>query len=96
MSNSKLLGAAAAMIAAVVMLVGTATAAPHGPRSMYYPWVGFPFDRPGMVNPDVINGPLLSTSTYWPTVSDYGFYRPTFGYRWHHPCRRGACPFKAR
>jgi hypothetical protein len=96
--NLKLAGSAAAIIVSTAMLLGggTALAAKYSPRSMYYPWVGFPFDRPGMVNPDVISGPLLSTSTHWPTVTDYGFYQPTFVPGRHHACRHRACPVKAR
>jgi hypothetical protein len=96
--NPKLIGSAAAIVVAAAVLLsgGTALAANYSFRSMYYPWVGFPFDRPGMVNPDVISGPLLSTSAHWPALTDYGFYRPTFVPRRHHACRHGACPLKAR
>lgn len=89
-------GAAVLVLVAMLLAGGTASAATHNVRSMYYPWVGFPFDRPGMVNPDVISGPLLSTSTHWPALTDYGFYRSTFIPGQHHACRREACPVKER
>lgn len=95
--NAKLTaGAAVIVLVAILLGGGIGSAANYGVRSMYYPWVGFPFDRPGMVNPDVISGPLLSTSTHWPALTDYGFYRPTFIPGRHHACRRAACPVKAR
>jgi len=87
--KSKLVGGAAALaVAACAMLVGGSPAS----ASMYYPWgQQFPFDEPGTVNPDVITGPLLATSTYWLALSDYGFYRPTFGPDKAHPCRHKGC-----
>ncbi len=61
--------------------------------SMYYPWAGqFPFDRPGMVNPDVISGPLLSTSMHWAALGDYGFYDSSFGPSRHLRYALGRCP----
>lgn len=92
-------GAAALIVVACAILVGgrPASASPYYSAStyysasMYYPWAGqFPWDRPGKVNADVISGPLLSTSTHWPALTDYGFYRPTF-VPGAYPCRRGAC-----
>ncbi|GEM_PF-6275026 len=97
--NPRITGGAAIIIIAVAAMFlggGTASAAKYSLRSMYYPWVGFPFDRPGTVNPDVISGPLLSTSTHWPALTDYGFYRPTFIAGRHHACQRRGCPVKAR
>lgn len=59
--------------------------------SMYYPWAGqFPWDQPASVNPDVISDWLLSTSTHWPALSDYGLYRPTFA-PGRNACLRGMC-----
>lgn len=87
-------GAAVLAVAAGAVLLGGRPASAgayywgydhHG--SMYYPWAWqFPWDRPGTVNPDVLSGPLLATSTHWLPVSDYGFYRPSFVPG--HPCRR--------
>jgi hypothetical protein len=97
MKSNLTVGAAVVIVVAATFLGGgTASATRHSLRSMYYPWVGFPFDRPGTVNPDVISGPLLSTSTHWPTLTDYGFYRPTFVPGLYHACRRRACPVRAR
>jgi len=87
--KSKLIGGAAALavVACAILLGGQPASA-----SMYYPWgEQFPFDQPGTVNPDVISGALLSTSTYWLPLSDYGFYRPTFGPDNAHPCRHKGC-----
>jgi len=65
--------------------------------SMYYPWAGqFPWDRPGTVNPDVISGPLVSTSMHWPAPSNYGHYRPMFA-AYFCACRwRGECGIRGR
>ena len=80
------LGSGAGALAVVVfafLLSGT---------SVYYPWAGqFPWDRPGTVNADVIGGALLSTSTLWPAMTDYGFYRPTFVPGTAYVCRDGEC-----
>lgn len=82
--RSKLLtGALLGAVAGAVLLGGGPASA-----SMYYPWGGqFPWDRPGTVNPDIITGALLATSTHWAGIGDYGFYRPTFGGN----CRGGKC-----
>jgi hypothetical protein len=64
-------------------------------RSMYYPWAGqFPWDQRLTVNPDVISGRLMSTSIYWPALSDYAFYCST--YVPTYACRRGAYRFWER
>jgi hypothetical protein len=95
--RSKLLTDAAALVAVACTIslgsqsVSASTyksASTSYSTSMYYPWAGqSPWDRPGTVNPDVISGALLSTSTHWPALTDYGFYRPTFG----DYCRREPC-----
>jgi len=83
--KSKLQSCAAALAVAGFVIL------PSGP-SMYYPWAGqFPWDRPGTVNPDVISGALLSTSTHWPALSDYGLYRSTFGQDRAYGCGGGEC-----
>ena len=88
MRSKRLGGVAALAVAACAILLGGQSAS----ASMYYPWAEqFPFDQPGTVNPDVITGPLLATSTYWLALSDYGFYRPTFGPDKAHPCRHREC-----
>ena len=96
MRSKRLGGVAALAVAACAILLGGRPADawvyhPCAPViSMYYPWAGeFPWDRPGMVNPDVINGWLISTSTHWPGRSNYGHYRPMFG-------GRGWCRVSAR
>lgn len=61
-------------------------------RSMYYPWAGqFPWDQRLTVNPDVISGRLMSTSIYWPALTDYAFYCST--YVRTYGCRPGTYPF---
>jgi hypothetical protein len=61
-------------------------------RSMYYPWAGqFPWDQRLTVNPDVISGRLMSTSIYWPALTDYPFYCSTFVPL--YGCRPGTYPF---
>ena len=64
-------------------------------RSMYYPWAGqFPWDQRLTVNPDVISGRLMSTSIYWPALTDYAFYCSTFVPL--YGCRPGTYPFWER
>jgi len=76
--------------AAAVAILGFVVLS-SGP-SMYYPWAGqFPWDRPGTVNPDVISGALMATSTHWPSLSDYGSYRATFGQDSMYQCDRRQC-----
>jgi hypothetical protein len=96
MRTKLLTGAAALAVVASAILLGgrpasatTYNFASTYSASMYYPWAGqYPWDRPGTVNPDVISGALLSTSTYWPALTNYGSYRPTFGgYCRREPCR---------
>jgi len=95
MRTKRLTGAALAVAAAAIVLGGrpvsatTYNSASAYSPSMYYPWAGqYPWDRPGTVNPDIISGALLSTSTHWPALTNYGSYRPTFGgYCRHEPCR---------
>lgn len=84
--RSKFLGAAAlAVVACTVAFASTPASA-----SMYYPWAGqFPWDWPGTVNPDIISGPLLASSTHWPGIGNYGYYQPTFGP--DRACHPGRC-----
>jgi len=64
-------------------------------RSMYYPWAGqFPWDQRLTVNPDVISGRLMSTSIYWPALTNYAFYCSTFVPL--YGCRPGTYPFWGR
>ena len=87
MRRTFLSGAAALAVAAGAILgTGGPTSA-----SMYYPWAGqFPWDQPGRVNADVISDQVLSSSTHWPALTGYGFYRPTYFYACRHTrCRHG-------
>jgi hypothetical protein len=92
---SKLLARSAAL---AVLLTGVASVNPasagsyYHSRSMYYPWAGqFPWDQRLTVNPDVISGRLMSTSIYWPALTDYAFYCSTFVRT--HGCRPGTYAF---
>ena len=72
--------AIAVLVCGVASVCSPASAGSHYySRSMYYPWAGqFPWDQRLTVNPDVISGRLMSTSIYWPALTDYPFYCSTF------------------
>ncbi len=96
---TKLLTRSAAMVVLVCGVTSVCSPASAGShyysRSMYYPWAGqFPWDQRLTVNPDVISGRLMSTSIYWPALTDYPFYCSTFVPL--YGCRRGTYPFWER
>jgi hypothetical protein len=82
--------AVSALVCAALLFCQPASAGTYYySRSMYYPWAGqFPWDQRLTVNPDVISGRLLSTSTHWPALTDYAFYCSTFLPT--YACHRGA------
>jgi hypothetical protein len=86
--------AVALLLCAFILICSPASAGSHYyySRSKYYPWAGqFPWDQRLTVNPDVVSGRLMSTSIYWPALTDYPFYCstlvPLYG------CRPGTYPF---
>jgi len=98
MRTKRLTGAALAVAAAAIVLGGrpvsatTYNSASAYSPSMYYPWAGqFPWDQRLTVNPDVISGRLMSTSIYWPQLTNYAFYCSTFVPL--YGCRPGTYPF---
>lgn len=71
--RSKLLSgvAAATLAAGVILLSGGGASA-----GWFYPHWFSPTEAG--VNPDIISGPLLSSSSHWLSISDYYHYRSTF------------------
>jgi hypothetical protein len=85
--------AVALLLCAFILICSPASAGSYYySRSKYYPWAGqFPWDQRLTVNPDVVSGRLMSTSIYWPALTDYPFYCSTFVPL--YGCRPGTYPF---